>query len=277
MTEDNSSSSGYVDKKQPTFYIPHGGGPCFFMEGMGPAGTWDGMGNWLKALSKAVPQKPTALLVVSAHWEEPKVTVNTAAEPDLFYDYYGFPPHTYEIKYPALGAPVVAKQIIELLHEKGIETSTDSKRGLDHGVFIPFKLIYPAADIPIVQLSLKEGLDPAFHIGVGKALAPLREQGVLIVGSGMSYHNLRSFGSGDSGPHSAHFDQWLDQSITGQAEAVRSEKLIGWESAPSARAAHPREEHLLPLMVVAGAAGADVGRRTYNEKVMGMAISAYQF
>lgn len=129
--------------------------------------------------------------------------------------WYGQLAKGYELKYPALGAPAVAKQVVELLHQKGIDTSTDSKRGLDHGVFIPFKLIYPAADIPIVQLSLKEGLDPAFHIGVGQALAPLREHGVLIVGSGMSYHNLRSFGSGDSGPHSAHFDQWLDQSLTG--------------------------------------------------------------
>ena len=263
--------------KLPTFYIPHGGGPCFFMEGMGPAGTWDGMANWLKALPTAVPEKPKALLIISAHWEEAEVTVNTAAEPDLLYDYYGFPPHTYELRYPALGAPEVAKAVIALLHKNDISAATDSKRGLDHGVFIPFKLIYPSADIPIVQLSLKEGLDPAFHVRLGAALAPLREQGVLIVGSGMSYHNLRSFGSGDSGPHSAHFDQWLDQVISKQPEAARNAQLIAWEKAPSARAAHPREEHLLPLMVVAGAAGQDLGRRTYNEKVMGMAISAFQF
>lgn len=264
-------------KKQPTIYIPHGGGPCFFMDGMGPPGTWDGMAAWLKALSQYVPERPKALLIVSAHWEEAKVTVNTAAQPDLLYDYYGFPPHTYELTYPAQGSPAVAEEIVKLLQQNNIDCGTDSKRGLDHGVFIPFKLIYPSADIPVVQLSLKEGLDPAFHIKLGQALAPLREQGVLIVGSGMSYHNLRSFGKGDSGPHSLHFDQWLDQAISQQPEAVRSENLTAWEAAPSARAAHPREEHLLPLMVVAGAAGQDLGRRTYSETVMGMAISAFQF
>lgn len=261
----------------PTFYIPHGGGPCFFMEGMGPPGTWDGMAAWLRSLPAAAGAKPKALLIVSAHWEEDQVTLNSGASPSLLYDYYGFPPHTYELKYPAPGAPELARRVSELLTAQGIENRMDPLRGFDHGVFIPFKLIYPDADIPILQMSLKAGLDPQYHLRFGAALEPLRAEGVLIVGSGMSYHNLRAFGGDIGAEHASAFDKWLEQSIANKDAEERNRNLVGWAKAPSARFAHPREEHLLPLMVAAGAAGQDVAARTYSEKVLGLDISGFQF
>jgi aromatic ring-opening dioxygenase catalytic subunit (LigB family) len=147
---------------------------------------------------------------------------------------------------------------------------------LDHGVFIPFKVIYPKADIPIVQLSLKEGLDPAKHIAAGRAIAPLRERGVLIVGSGMSYHNLREFGR-DVRAISDQFDSWLTNAACVPTAVARAEKLARWEEAPGARRAHPREEHLIPLMVAAGAGGDDLGKKVFTDHVMGTTVSAFQF
>ncbi|HSN98152.1 MAG TPA: class III extradiol ring-cleavage dioxygenase [Candidatus Nanopelagicales bacterium] len=143
------------------------------------------------------------------------------------------------------------------------------------GTFVPLKLTYPAADVPTVQLSLKRGLDPAEHLAMGRALAPLRDEGVFIVGSGMSYHNLRAFGPAGRAP-SAAFDAWLGEAIAQDPE-VRAQRLIAWASAPSARQAHPREEHLLPLMVIAGAAGADRGRTAYNGTLLGLRLSGYHF
>jgi aromatic ring-opening dioxygenase catalytic subunit (LigB family) len=264
--------------RTPTFFIPHGGGPCFFMDWtMGPPDTWDRMGAWLKTMSSAVGPKPAAILVISAHWEEPEFTVTGAANPPLLYDYYGFPEHTYRLRYGAPGSPELAQEVRDLLGKAGIASRTDTERGFDHGVFIPFLLIYPDADIPVVQLSLKANLDPAEHIAAGKALAPLRDRNVLIVGSGMSYHNLSAFMRGLPPTGAATFDTWLTDAATDTDIDRRDEKLAHWANAPAARDAHPREEHLIPLMVAAGAAGADVGRQTYSDSVMGSAISAYQF
>ena len=153
---------------------------------------------------------------------------------------------------------------------------SDGVRGLDHGVFIPFKLIYPDADIPIVQLSLKADLDPDAHIEAGHAIEPLRDKGVLIVGTGMSYHNMEGYMRGEGPVGAETFDGWLTDAVEDQ-QAVRNERLRHWADAPAARDAHPREEHLIPLMVAAGAAGQDRGHRNYAEHVMGAAISAYRF
>ncbi|MBS1991147.1 MAG: dioxygenase [Cyanobacteria bacterium SZAS LIN-3] len=238
--------------------------------------TWDGMGNWLKQLAGTMPHKPKALLVVSAHWEEPEVTINIAAAPSLLYDYYGFPPESYEITYNAPGSPTLAERVAELVSSAGIKYRTTDSRGLDHGVFIPLKLVYPEADIPIVQLSLKAGLDPAFHTDLGEALAPLRKEDVLIIGSGMSFHNLRAFGERSHGA-SVLFDDWLNAAVCNDDSLRRLQMLNNWERAPHARDVHPREEHLIPLMVAAGAGGTDHGRRIYSEQVMGVAVSAFQF
>jgi len=261
----------------PTLFIPHGGGPCFFMQWtMGPPDTWNKMADWLKSLAATLAVTPKAIVVISGHWEESEFTVAGGPHPPLIYDYYGFPPETYELQYPAPGSPQLAQAVRDLLADAGIESRSDGKRGFDHGVFIPFKLFYPQANIPIVQLSLKAGLDPAEHIAAGQALASLRSQGVLIVGSGMSYHNMRGFGA-QAIPASDEFDRWLTDAVTAADAEVRNQKLIAWETAPAARAAHPREEHLLPLMVAAGAAGNDSGARIFTDRVMGATVSAYGF
>lgn len=264
-------------ERMPTLYIPHGGGPCFFMEwAMGPRDTWDKMAGWLRALGDSIGATPKAIVIISAHWEADEFMVTSQSHPPLLYDYYGFPPHTYEIKYNAPGSPALAAEIRDLLAEAGMPSRSETTRGLDHGVFIPFKLIYPDANIPIVQLSLKADLDPDAHIEAGHAIAPLRDQGVLIVGSGMSYHNMTAYMRGRGPVGAERFDTWLTQAVEDEPMA-RNEKLRHWADAPAARDAHPREEHLIPLMVAAGAAGQDRGHRTYADHVMGAAVSGYRF
>jgi aromatic ring-opening dioxygenase catalytic subunit (LigB family) len=263
----------------PTFYIPHGGGPCFFMDWPYPTpNPWNPLAQWLRELPSSLPAAPSAVLVISGHWEEDPIALNAQAHPGLLYDYYGFPEHTYRLTYPAPGSPALVTQLREVLKSAGFKTREEHTRGLDHGVFVPFKLIYPGADIPIVQLSLKSGLDPQAHLEIGMALAPLREQGVLIVGSGMSFHNLgiRSIENVPI-PQSEMFDTWLTQAVCASDPSARNAELKRWSRAPAARFAHPREEHLLPLMVAAGAAGNSVGRRTFSGRMLGWQISGFRF
>ena len=261
----------------PTLFIPHGGGPCFFMDWtMGPADTWERMRGWLASIASTLPEKPKAILVISGHWESPVPTLLTSPAPPLYFDYYGFPKHTYELTWPAPGSPELATRVRELLTAADIESATDDARGFDHGVFVPLKVAFPEASIPTVQLSLEEELDPAAHLAIGRALAPLRDEGVLIVGSGMSYHNMRGFMSGQGRSASERFDTWLADAVE-RTPAERDAALTKWSSAPAARESHPREEHLLPLMVAAGAAGDDRGKRIFKDDVMGVFVSAVQF
>lgn len=267
-----------MTERLPTFFIPHGGGPCFFMEWtMEPPDTWDRMQAWLEQLSFSVPRRPEAILIISAHWETDLFEVTASRKPPLIYDYYGFPEHTYRLRYDAPGSPAVAQRTRELLGAAGIPSIADRERGLDHGAFIPLKLIYPDADIPVVQLSLKRGLDPALHVAAGRAIAPLRDENVLIIGSGMSYHNMAAYARGEPPTLSGVFDAWLSRTVTDPDPERRNEALARWEDAPSARDAHPREEHLIPLMVAAGAATGDPGQRVYADHVMGATVSAYRF
>ncbi len=259
----------------PTLYIPHGGGPCFFMEWT-PRDAWDRMAAWLRGLAATLPERPKALLVVSAHWEQAVPTVTSAQSPPLVYDYSGFPPHTYQLKWPAPGSPDLAARVQSLLTAAGIESRADAKRGFDHGVFVPLLLTFPDADVPTVQLSLRAGLDPAEHLAIGRALAPLRNEGVLIVGSGMSYHDMRSFQSARAHAPSERFDAWLHETVAAVPEE-REARLVRWADAPSARESHPREEHLLPLMVAAGAAGSAPGEQIFRDEVMGAVVSAARF
>jgi aromatic ring-opening dioxygenase catalytic subunit (LigB family) len=264
----------------PTLFIPHGGGPCFFMEPMrGPKDTWDRMAAHLRGLASTIGEVPKAILVISGHWETEKPTVNTGAHPALLFDYYNFPEHTYRLTYPAPGSPALAQRVRECLAGGGFESDEDATRGFDHGVFIPFLLIYPDAQIPIVQLSLQQDLDPQTHIAIGRALEPLRDEGVLIVGSGMSFHNLRAFLGGDTSADKAAeiFDDWLTAAVSAPDASARDTALSDWQSAPYARLCHPREEHLIPLMVAAGAAGEDLGQRTYNDHIWGKALSGFRF
>ncbi len=259
----------------PTLFIPHGGGPCFFME-WSPPDTWANMRRFLENILQDLPERPKAILVISAHWEAEKPTVTSQKNPPLLYDYHGFPPHTYELEWPAPGSPELASEVQNLLQDAGIETANDPKRGFDHGVFIPLKLALPAADIPTVALSLKSGLDPQTHFDIGAALAPLRKQGVLIIGSGLSYHNVGALMGRVPPKGAAEFDAWLTDIM--QADpATRNAALMRWHEAPGARLAHPREEHLTPIFVTAGAASGEAAVKTYADVVNGAAVSAFRF
>lgn len=262
----------------PTVFLPHGGGPWPFLREnvFGAPDMWDGMAEYMRCLNMIPPRPPRAVLLVSAHWEEAVPTLMTARRPPMLYDYYGFPREAYEVRWPAPGAPELGAEARELLEQAGISSAVDAARGFDHGTFVPLALAYPDADMPTTQLSLERGLDPETHIRMGRALAPLRDRGVFIIGSGMSYHNLRAL----IGRHrtevaeaSRIFDEWLNQTIALEPSA-RAARLIEWERAPAARRAHPREEHLLPLMVVLGAALEEEASAPYRDVVMHAHVSA---
>jgi aromatic ring-opening dioxygenase catalytic subunit (LigB family) len=232
----------------------------------------------LRRIPTEVGDTPEAILMISAHWEEPAFTAMTHPQPPMLYDYYGFPEDTYRVRYPARGAPGLAARACALLEAAGIATGQDAERGFDHGVFSPMQVMYPGAHVPVAQLSLRQGLDPREHLAAGRALAPLRDAGVLIVGSGLSYHNLRAFGPAAKVP-SALFDDWLQRTLAIEDPGERDAALAAWEAAPAARSAHPREEHLLPLMVAVGAAGSDRAERVYHEDdfLDGVSVSNFMF
>ncbi len=260
-------------QRQPTFFIPHGGGPCFFMED--PTGDWTSMAAFLRTLPARLPELPQAILVVSGHWETPGFAFTGAAKSSLLYDYYGFPPHTYELHYAPPGAPALAARAADLLKTAGIASYVDPSRGLDHGVFVPFKVAFPEAAVPMLEMSVQIGLDPAAHLKAGRALSVLRDEGVLIVGSGMSFHNMRGYGHAGFTEPSQQFDAWLRESaqLPGAARAARRETR---QTAPAAPQAHPRPDHLLPLMVAAGAADG-AGETVFNDLVLRTAISGFRF
>ena len=262
--------------RMPVVFFPHGGGPWPFVDLGAPKAEVDALRAYLRSV-RAVPRTPPrALLVVSAHWEEEAPTVMTAPRPPMYYDYYGFPKESYALQWPAPGDPALASRVRDLLGGAGFATGANAERGFDHGTFIPLMLTYPEAEVPTVQLSLKAGLDPEEHLAMGRALAPLRDEGVFIVGSGMTFHDLRAFFDPRSHVVAETFDAWLRETATLDA-AARDRGLAAWTSAPMARRAHPREEHLIPLMVVAGAAGEDRGKVAYDGTFMGLRLSAYHF
>ena len=260
----------------PTYFLSHGGGPWpWMMDQMG--GAYDALAKSLADIPRQIGGKPAAVLVITAHWEGRELLISASPTPPMIYDYGGFPPHTYQISYPAPGAPALAGQVQTLLTAAGHSATLDHQRGFDHGTFSAMFPVFPQADVPIVQLSLKHNLDPQTHVAIGRALAPLRAQGVLIVGSGLSYHNLRQFGA--AGAVSSHqFDAWLRHTMA-LAPAPRLDQLLQWEKAPSARQAHPREEHLLPLMVALGAAEQEAATTVYHEDDFfgAMAVSSFRF
>jgi aromatic ring-opening dioxygenase catalytic subunit (LigB family) len=262
-------------KRLPTYFLSHGGGPWPWLEGPFRR-QFDRLEASLGEIARAVG-KPRAVLVVSGHWEAAQPTVQSGAAPGMLYDYSGFPAHTYSIRYASPGSPEVAHRVKELLEAAGISAALDAERGYDHGTFAPLQAMYPDADVPVVQLSLKQGYDPEEHLAIGRALAPLRDEGVLIVGSGLSFHNLRMFGPAARGPSTA-FDAWLDETLSNRPQE-RSKRLREWESAPSARLAHPEEDHFIPLMVAVGAAEDEQATRVYHENdfMGGVTASSYRF
>lgn len=259
----------------PVVFVPHGGGP---MPLLGDANHRE-LTRFMQSLAADLP-RPTAILVVTAHWEEEVVSITYSPAPGMMYDYYGFPPESYEFKYPAPGDQPLAKQIQQLLQDQNIDARLDNHRAFDHGTFVPLMLMYPAADIPVVQLSLLSSLDPAAHIAIGKALTPLREQGVLIIGSGMSFHNMRAFFSNDPSikGKSEIFDDWLAETLTESnlTPQDREQRLCTWAFAPQGRFCHPREEHLLPLHVCWGAASkGSLAEQNFSGLLFNTAISGY--
>lgn len=260
----------------PVVFVPHGGGP---MPLLGDANHRE-LTHFMQSLAADLP-RPQAIVVITAHWEDEVVSITHSGSPGMMYDYYGFPPESYEFSYPAPGNPALAKHIQQLLEGKNIDARLDNQRAYDHGTFVPLMLMYPAADIPVVQLSLLASLDPAAHIAIGKALAPLREQGVLIVGSGMSFHNMRAFFSGYPAVKgkSETFDNWLTETLTASnlSNQEREQRLRAWVIAPQARFCHPREEHLIPLLVCWGAAsqGLSTAEQNFSGLLFNTAISGY--
>jgi aromatic ring-opening dioxygenase catalytic subunit (LigB family) len=263
-------------KTLPTYFISHGGGPWPWLDGDFRR-QFDRLEASLRDIAAEVGAKPRAILVISGHWEAPRFTVMSAERPEMVYDYSGFPEHTYSIKYAAPGAPALAERVRDLLESAGIPAALDASQGFDHGTYAPLAVMYPDADVPVVQLSLKSGYSPEEHLAVGRALRPLRDEGVLIVASGLSYHNLRRFGAAAREPSEA-FDAWLDVALSERGEK-RTRSLANWTDAPAARIAHPREDHFLPLMVAVGAAENEPARRVYHERgfMGGVTASSYRF
>lgn len=272
--------------RMPTLFISHGGGPWPWMD-YGDANPFAPLAEYLRGIPASLPSPPKAILMVSGHWEAPAFTVMTHPQPPMLHDYGGFPEHTYRIRYPAPGAPQLALRARALLQTANLSTAEDAQRGFDHGAFTPLAVSYPEARIPVAQLSLNAGYRPEDHLAAGRALAPLRDEGVLIIGSGLSYHNLRALFGGrsahtDPTADSLAFDTWLTAAVCSADPQDRNRRLAQWATAPAARKAHPREDHLLPLLVAAGAAGADVGHKVFSDQTAmvpgaGIEISGFQF
>ncbi len=263
-----------ANTRMPVYFLSHGGGPWPFVDGMREQFALTE--REMRALPQRLPRKPAAILVITGHWEEERLAVSSAAHPGMEYDYAGFPAHTYQITYPAPGSPVLARRIQDVLEHAGFPVRQDDHRGFDHGTFVPLGLMYPEAEVPVVMLSLKKSYDPREHIRIGAALRPLRDEGVLIIGSGLTYHNMRGFGRDDATPVAEAFERFLSHAITRERDE-RNALLAQWERAPQARAAHPKEDHLLPLMVVAGAAGADRGHTVFKDHAMKVPMASYEF
>ena len=267
----------------PTTFIFHGGGPCFFMD-WDPIDAWDELRAALEGVIPSLPTPPRAIVVITAHWETPEVAITAQTSPDLVYDYGGFPPHTYQLTYPAPGSPALAERIGGLLGHAGIAHRYETQRGWDHGVFIPLKVMRPEADIPVLPLAFPPNWSPARLLALGQALAPLTQQGVLVYGSGSITHNLRMlFGGGPMPallapeiPQSAAFRTWFAERSAGADWAALADYR---QQTPHAVLMHPTDEHLLPFYVAAGAAGAQpVGVRLHDSITYGcLGMDAYAF
>ncbi len=266
-----------MSDRATVLFIPHGGGPLPLLEEPAHAG----LNRFLRAWP-ASNAKPDATVVISAHWEEPVVSITASAAPPLLFDYHGFPPETYEYRYAAAGDPALAERVQGLLQQAGIDSRLEHERGFDHGVFVPLMLMYPAADIPCIQVSLQSGLDAGEHVRIGRALAGLKSDQLLILGSGFSFHNMQALMNkrGSSiDPRNQAFENWLVQTCTAPelSAAEREQRLVDWELAPHARYCHPREEHLLPLQVCCGVAQGAAASVEFQEPVAGFIASAYRW
>ena len=269
-----------IKEKLPTIFIPHGGVPWHVMpDAFGDTYAYNLLRKYLLKLGEIYKQKMKSILVISAHWEEKMPTIYFGENHQLLYDYYGFPDFTYNLNWLASGSDKLSENIEKLLIENGFNPKREWNRGFDHGTFVPLMLAFPDAEIPVVQLSLLNSLDAAAHIKLGQALESLRSEGVLIIGSGMSFHNMSAFMSGNiiDAEKSNIFDETLTKIVSDLNIESRNDKLIHWKNIPGALDCHPRSEHLTPLFVIAGAAGNDIGRTDFSGKIMGFNVSAFAF
>lgn len=274
----SSTITNSTTKIAPIIFLPHGAGPLPLL------GNKDYGNEHLVPFLKSISQltaEPSAILIISAHWEAQQASLTSGKQPHIMFDYGGFPDEAYHLQYPVSGQPALAQEIYQLIKKSGMEVKLEPKRGFDHGVYVPLKLIYPEAHIPCIQLSLIKGLKPDEHIALGKILAGLRQKNVLIIGSGMSFHNLRLFfrPEQESYQKSKAFDLWLIDTCTNASLSIeeKEHRLIAWKKAPYAEYCHPREEHLLPLHVCFGAASKDTPTASviFNEVFMGVVISGF--
>ena len=264
-----------MSTRLPTYFISHGGGPWPWIPEM--AEEFAPLAESLARMPAEIGSRPKAVLMISGHWEGDEYAVMSSPRPPMVYDYYNFPPHTYEISYPAPGAPDLAEEVAQLISDAGLPTRLDAVQGFDHGTFVPMAVMYPKADVPLLQVSMRQSYDPAEHFALGRALAPLRDQGVLIVGSGLSFHNLRLFNPSAKEP-SEKFDAWLGE-VLNSSPAERTAQLLDWEQGPFARVCHKEEDHFVPLFVALGAAETDAASRVYHQENIrgGVTASSYRF
>ena len=254
-----------------SLYISHGSPMTALQPGLS--------GQHLAALAAQLPQ-PRAIVMASAHWLSRRPQVGSAALPETVHDFGGFPAELYRLHYPAPGSPELAARVAGLLDEAGLGAALDARRGLDHGAWVPLRLLYPQADIPVVPISIQPALGPAHHYALGQALAPLRHEGILLIGSGSITHNLHDLGAGYSderqAPYVQPFIAWIERKLReGDLEALLDYR----RQAPFAERAHPTDEHLLPLFVALGAAGSPTrATRLDAGVVMGLlAMDIYRF
>jgi aromatic ring-opening dioxygenase catalytic subunit (LigB family) len=264
-----------MTSRLPTFYLSHGGGPWPYMGGQ-VRQRFATLERSLRELRGELRAKLEAILVISGHWEERDFAVMANPSPPMVYDFGGYPDYLYDIDYPAPGCPDLALRVESLIRESGQAAHLDPERGYDHGTYSLLAVTHPDANTPVIQVSMRADYDPAAHLALGRALAPLRDEGVLIIGSGMSYHN---FQPKNAGLDSAQFDSWLAEALVSATPKRRTELLLAWDCAPCARTAHPQEDHLLPLHVAVGAAGEDPGQVIYRQADFfgRITLSSYRF
>ena len=261
----------YAMTRLPSLYISHGSPMTALQPGL--------TGERLAELAAALP-RPQAIIVASAHWLSRQPQVGGAAAPETLHDFGGFPAALYQLRYPAPGAPALAQRVLRLLDQAGLAPTLNTDRGLDHGAWVPLRLLYPAADIPIVPVSIQPELGPAHHYALGQALAAPRDEGVLVIGSGSITHNLHDLRAGYSderqAPYVKPFIEWIEQKLTaGDVDALLDYR----RQAPFAERAHPTDEHLLPLFVALGAAGVNARAQRIDAGIdMGLlAMDIYRF
>jgi aromatic ring-opening dioxygenase catalytic subunit (LigB family) len=261
----------------PTHFISHGDGPWPWLMGSEIHKKHLNLEQSLRTLIPAIGEQPRAIIVVSAHWQEPSFTLMTNSQAPIVYDYEGFPKHTYAIEYATPNDPNLVKRIATQIINSGIHLKLEPDRGFDQGAFAPLTVMFPNANIPTFQISLNTRLDAQEHLRLGRALAPLRAEGVLIIGSGMSFHNF-NLDADKTLRFSAIFDDWLQRCLE-YAPAERWQRLCDWRCAHSAILAHPTPEHFLPLLVALGAAEADIATKTYteNDYIENITLSGYRF